>query len=204
MKLFGVAAKEVKLTATLGQNLAELQSFSAVGDWGRLEGEGQAERPWDLAQTFLTGSLRFRDLTPPAALASNLPPRLRKARLQGEVKFKGSARNLGFDLKMGPSRVADGAEVKKLNARGILKPAALRLDSMAFQGQWGNVTVQGEALPSGVNMNFTLDQLVLEKVIAAAKGPGAFAATKNRRHKRFAYGQGERKRPLAWAGCKAG
>lgn len=173
LKIFGVVAKEVKLTATLGQNLAEMKNFRAGGDWGRLEGSGQAEQPWDLAQSAIDFSVRFQNLTPPAALAPNLPLPLKKTNLQGEVRIKGSAQKLGFDLEMGPSRVADGAEIKKLSARGILKPGALRLDSMAVQGPWGNVTAQGEALPSGVNMDFTLDQLVLEKVIATAKALGA-------------------------------
>ncbi|MBI4799871.1 MAG: translocation/assembly module TamB domain-containing protein, partial [Desulfarculus sp.] len=156
--------RRVTLEAGLKGEQVTVESLRLSGEAGSLEASGQALLPQGRRALSLQAEARFKDLTPPAALAGRLPEPWRQARLQGGLKAKGPLDDLALELDLGPSRLATGLEMTRLAAKGQRTPERWAIHSLEMEADWGRLQGRGTANADQGELDFSLEAGALERL----------------------------------------
>jgi translocation and assembly module TamB len=149
-------AGPLRLQAKLQEDQVTIDSLALESAWGSLQGQGQAKLPGDGQSWSTAGSARFSGLTPPPILAKRLPKQLRSARLSGEMEFKGDARDLTWEVKLGPSHAAPGLDLEHMEAKGGLSQGRWLLRQLSLDSALVSLEARGEADLTRGEMEFSL------------------------------------------------
>ncbi|RJX33410.1 MAG: hypothetical protein C4525_09080 [Desulfarculus sp.] len=149
-------AGPLRAQARLEGSRLVLESLSLESAWGGISGQGQAKLPLAGRPWRAEGRLELRQVGAPPALAGELPGLLQQARFSGQVEFAGGEQDLELKLKLGPSLLAPGLEIKGLEARGGRRKGRWQLSQLALESPLASLSAQGRADLEGGDLAFRL------------------------------------------------
>jgi translocation and assembly module TamB len=172
---FNSQTKQLKLRADLAGGVVKVQDLAAAGDWGSLVGSGSLSLPRGASPLGLEANISFQELTPPPALAKNLPQVLNSPRLSGKLEARGDVNDLSGSLALVSSHLTKEVALDSLSAQGGLRHGSWWLSALQAKGAWGEVSAQGTLDEKQAALDFELRAEDLARVSQALTSLGVAA-----------------------------